>query len=179
MRTIETKVYAFSELNDAVKKIAISEIENKYNEYNDFSEWAIDDCYLLQPIELINEELLIVNNRKIYFSLGYNRYIDISNAMEIQNSTLFLKWLGLDKRLINKVDYKICLDHLEFMNQSKNDFTAIQQTKLNAAGKKFRDHCQDILRRIETGIEYRFTDESIIEDIEANEYEFTADGKIY
>ena len=177
MRTITTTVYSFNELNESAKQKAISEIKNKYYDYNNFSEWAIDDCYLLQPRELMNEDLLILNNRKVYFSLDRDRYIDISNAMEIQNSTLFLKWLGLDKILIDKVDYTILEDSIEFTNQSKNDFTTIQEVKINAAIKKFENHCQDILNNIEADIDYRFSDEAIIESLIANDYEFTEDGK--
>jgi hypothetical protein len=37
----------------------------------------------------------------------------------------------------------------------------------------------EVLNRIERSINYQFTDECITEEIEANEYEYTADGKRY
>lgn len=183
MRIIETKAYEFNELNDDAKANAIEEIRNEYYEYNCFNKWAIDDCYLLEPkhVELSKfkeyKDILIKNNRKVYFSLDGGSYIDISKAMEIQNSTLFLKWLGLDQRLIDKVDYTILSDSIEFQNQSDKDFTSIQNKKLSAAKRKFEDHCSYILERIENDIDYRFSDEAIIEEIEANGYEFTENGK--
>lgn len=179
MRVIEVKLYSFDELNDKAKEKAIEKVRESYYKYNDFAEWAVDDCYLLQPKELMNEDLLIKNNRKIYFSLDRGRYIDVSSAMEIVSSVKFLKWLGLDNRLINKVDYFILKDSIEFHNQSENKFTKKQEEKLEIAISKFEDHCNKILERIENDIDYRFSDESIIEQIECNGYEFTEDGSIY
>lgn len=176
MRTIIKNIYTFNELSEEAKKQAIENVRNSYYQYNDFSEWAIDDCYLLQPEELMNEDILIKNNRKIYFSLDRDRYIDISKAMEIQNSVKFLKWLGLDKKLIDKIDYDIKKDSIEFYNQSDKDFTENQQRKLDFAESKFNDHCEIILERIEKDIDYRFEDESIIEDINSNNIEFYENG---
>lgn len=187
MRTIRTKVYTFNELSQEAKEVAIQEIRNSYYESNDFASWAVDDCALLEPKE---EELrklfgkdydfpLIKNNRKVYFDIDRNRYIDISNAMEIQNSKQFLKWLGLNNRLIEKVDFTIGEDTIEFMNCGEKEFTEIETNKIVLAVDKFENHCEDILKRIEADIDYRFTDEAITEDILANGYEFLSNGKRY
>ena len=187
MGTIITKVYKFDELSEQAKQTAIEEVRNKYYQDNDFANWAVDDCALFEPK---HEELsklfgkdydfpLIKNNRRVYFDTDQNRYIDISCAMEIQKSTQFLKWLGLNNRLIDKVDYTICEDTIEFNNQSHLEFTEQELIKITEAVDKFEEHCQEILNRIEAGIDYRFTDEAIIEDIEANDYEFLSNGKGY
>jgi hypothetical protein len=42
----------------------------------------------------------------------------------------------------------------------------------------YYDTCRAIYRRLEKEYEYLTSDESIIETIHANEYEFTEDGKI-
>jgi hypothetical protein len=183
MRTITTTVYSFDELNDSAKKRAIENIREQYYRCNDFSEYVIDDCYLLEPrneeLSIFSEykDLLIKNNRKVYYSLDRDRHIDISKAMEIQDSRLFLKWLGLDDDLIDKVDYDILKDDIEFSNQSDDEFTDDEMTVLCAAEIKFREHCQDILNCIEKSIDYCFSDESIIEDIYANLLEFTDNGE--
>lgn len=187
MRTIRTKIYSFGELTPEAKEVAINEIRNSYYKDNDFAHWVIDNCSLLEPPHKELEELfgkkydfpLIKNNRKVYFDTDRNRHIDISNAMEIQNSKQFLKWLGLNNRLIEKVDFTIGEDTIEFMNCGKQDFTEIETNKIVLAVDKFENHCEDILKRIEADIDYRFTDESIIEDIEANDYEFLSSGKKY
>ena len=182
MRTIRTKVYQFDELSEQAKQVAI---ENYRNEDHDFAEWAIDNCSLLEPPHKELENLfgkeydfpLIKNNRKVYFDTDRNRHIDISNAMEIQNEKQFLLWLGLNNRLIDKIEFCIYEDGIEFNNISHLDYTEKEIVKIIEAVDKFKDHCEDILKRIEAGIDYRYTDEAIIEDILANEYEFLSNGK--
>lgn len=192
MRTIRTKVYKFDELVVDAQQNAIEKVRQDYYEYNDFASWAIDDCALLEPIEKELTDLfgteykfpLIKNNRKVYFSLDRDRNIDISNAMEIQNNTQFLKWLGIDEsKFLDEdgfsiLDYKIGKDTIEFDTTDWNiEFTKEQEEILENAVKKFEEHCEDILRSIEREIDYRFTDEAIIEDIESNDYEFLKNGK--
>ena len=192
MRTIRTKVYKFDELSEQAKQVAIEEVRNEYYDYNDFSEWAIDNCGLLEPPHKELEDLfgqtydfpLIKNNRKVFFSSGRNRYIDISKAMEITNHSQFLLWLGIkeDDFLCEDdyfiVDYKIGEDTIEFDTTDWSiEFTKKQEEILENAVVKFEEHCEDILKRIEADIDYRFTDEAIIEDIEANDYEFLNNGK--
>ena len=194
MRTHRTKVYQFNELNDQAKQVALEEIRNRYYEYNDFASWAIDDCALLEPPHKELEDLfgteydfpLIENNRKVYFSLDRDRYIDISNAMEISSHNQFLLWLGinesdfLDEEGFSILDYKIGKDTIEFDTTDwRIEFTKEQETILESAKEKFEEHCEDILKRIERDIDYRVTDEAITEDILANDYEFTKDGKIF
>lgn len=187
MKTVEIKLYKFDELSKEAQQKAIKKTRESYYCSNDFSLWAIDDCSLLEPPhdELHNlfgndyDFPLIKNNRNVYFSLERNRYIDISNAMEIQDSNQFLKWLGLDKRLIDKIDYSIGSDTISFHNQSNNDFTNNQEEKLKLAVEKFENHCEDILNRLEQDIEYRYSDECIIEDLLDNNYYFRENGDLY
>ena len=192
MREIKTKIYQFNELSDEAKQTAIEGIKSSYYEYNDFASWAIDDCALLEPPHKELEDLfgteydfpLIKNNRKVYFSLDRDRYIDISNAMEISSHNQFLLWLGinesdfLDEEGFSILDYKIGKDTIEFDTTDWNiEFTKEQEEILENAVKKFEEHCEDILRSIEREIDYRFTDEAIIEDIESNDYEFLKKGE--
>lgn len=63
-----------------------------------------------------------------------------------------------------------------------DDFDAPTDEELRViynAKDKFDSHIDDILRRIESDIEYQFSDEAIAEDLICNEYEFTEDGNIY
>ena len=194
MRTIRTKVYSFDELSKEAQDVAIEKVRQDYYEYNDFASWAIDDCALLEPPHKELEDLfgteydfpLIKNNRKVYFSLDRDRYIDISNAMEISSHNQFLLWLGinesdfLDEEGFSILDYKIGKDTIEFDTTDwRIEFTKEQETVLEIAKEKFEEHCEDILKGIENEIDYRFTDEAITEDILANDYEFTKDGKIF
>ena len=188
MRVIKTELYKFKELSEESKQKAIELHRNNLYEYNDFSGWAIDDCFLLEPLHNELEklgfkgELLIKNNRKIYFSLGRDRYIDISKAMEIQDNDLFLKWLGVTDRMIKEgnVCFTIGKDTIGFgENDYTKDFTDRDLRILERAEDKFENHCNSILNSIEESIDWNYTDEAITESIECNDYEFTKDGKQY
>ena len=194
METIkkEFTIYKFNELSETAKEKAIENKRDYFYENNDFAEWSLDDCYLLEPKDkeirdvykknkLEYKDLLIKNNRKIYFSLDRNRYIDISNAMEIQSDYMFLKWLGLNDRLIEKVTFEIGKDTINIEpNYFKDDnITEIEQKKIDKAVIKFEEHCEDILTQIDEAIEYRYSDESISNFLECNDYNFTEDGEEY
>ena len=193
MRTIKTpdfQVMKFEELTPEAKEKAIDEVRDSYYQHNDFCEWIIDDCYLLNPpykeVEKIDKTpkdgLLIKNNRKIYFSLDRDRYIDISGAMEVVSDEVFLEWLGITNRMINEdlVYFTIGKDTIEFEeNRCDKDFTDRDLKILERAKDKFENLCSDILNSIEKSYDYMFTDEAIEEDIEANELEFTEDGSRY
>src|SRR5699024_4908493 len=104
MKTVKTNIFRFDELSQKAKEKAINEVREQYYEHNNFSQWAIDDDYILEPSQKELKELFgkdyepyfIKNKRNIYFSLDRNRYIDISKAVEITDEDMFLKWLGAD-----------------------------------------------------------------------------------
>jgi|TARA_R110000772_G_scaffold89822_1_gene185877 hypothetical protein len=188
MRTVVTKVFTFDELSDAAKETAIDKVRDTYYEHNDFAEWAIDDCSLLEPPHKELEDLLgesynfplLRNTRKdIYFSLDRDRHIDISNAMEVTDTEQFLKWLGIEGELAEKVDFQIGKDTIEIEEGYSCTFYKDDLIIINKAIEKFEDHCSSILDKLERDIDYRFTDDAITEDIQANEFEFTEDGLKY
>jgi hypothetical protein len=187
---IEKTLYNFNELSKDVQQKVIDSFRNKYYQNNNFAEWAIDDCSLLEPkhtelTELLGNDYnfpLFKNNRNISFDIDSN-YIDVSNGLEITNENHFFMWLDIDTNdFIDEngnslIDYTISMDSLDF--NFDNNLTEKQIDILDNAKNKFENHCIDILERIENDIDYRFSDEGIIEDIEANGYEFEEDGKIY
>lgn len=195
MRIVEIKLYSFDELNENAKEKAIESIRDLYYESNDFALWAIDDCSLLEPPhnELINvlgndyKFPLLKNTReKLYFSCERDRFIDISNAMKVTDDDDFFKWLGIknedfsDDEGFLMLDYKIGKDTIDFDSNNWNyEFTDFQNEILENAKQKFEDHCEDILKRIEADINYRFSDEAIMEDIRANEFDFEENGNLY
>jgi len=187
MRTETIKIYEFSELSEQAKQKAIENVREGYYTFNDFSEWAIDNCYLLEPPhkELENlfgdkyKDILIKNTRQIYFSLDRDRYIDISNAMQIEDDLAFYQWLGIPLDLAGRLQYTIHSDSIEFFDFEDEPFSKEESIILEQAEDKFSNHCQDILNSIESDIDYRFSDEGVIEDIQANNIEFTEEGEIY
>ena len=191
MRTIITKVYKFDELNDEAKAVAIEWYKNLDN---DFAEWAVDDCALFEPtqteLDFIGFEnnngnkFLIKNTREsIYFDIDRNRFLDCAVAMDVTDDELFLKWLGIDRNLEGLGDITFNIFTSGYRNADTtidfDDYTSDNDNAIENATKKFDKHIQDVLKRIEADIDYRFTDEAIIDDIEANEYEFLSNGKQY
>ena len=192
MRTIRTKVYKFNELSEQAKQVAIEEVRNEYYEYNDFANWAVDDCALFEPkekelIELFGEDYnfpLIKNTREsIYFDTERNRFLDCEKAMQITNKKQFLLWLGIDieDEAFENIYFEIITP--KYRNASTeiafDDYDEMFEDRIEVAVEKFNSLIRDIIDRIEADIDYRFTDEAIIEDIEANDYEFLSNGKKY
>jgi hypothetical protein len=190
MRTVETKVFSFNELSEDSKENAIEQVRNYYCNYNEFGEWAKDDCWLLNPPHKdvkkynLKDNILLSNNRKnIYFSIGRNWFLDCQEAIAVEDENAFLDWLGLPKELASKTEYEIFTlpfrnadTNIEFTHNENEDFTDSEEDYLGQAVNKFETHINNCLKGIEDSINYRFTDEAIMEDIEANEYEFEEDG---
>lgn len=189
MRTVTKNIYSFNELSEQAKKQAIENVRNQEDFGEDFTSWVVDDCSLFEPnheelAQLFGENYsfpLIENTRgKIYFDTGRNWFLDCENAMHVTNDEQFLIWLGVPKEIVNDVTYRI------FTNSGRNGDTTIEIEHLEYGEEdfseqvaKFDDHIQNVLTNIQNNIEYRYSDEAIIEDIEANEYEFEETGKIY
>lgn len=194
MRTIEIKLYSFDELTDEAKVKAIDNVRNQDGYGDDFGRWAVDDCALLEPseaelVELFGEDYkfpLIKNTRKdIYFSSGRNWFLNVEKAIDVTNDEHFLTWLGVPKSLQDKICYSIYTPKyrnsdttIEFAEVTDEDFTGAEEIILEDAKVKFDDHIKDVLKRIENDIDYRYSDEAVAEDIEANEYEFLECGEL-
>ena len=192
MRTEVLEIYKFEELSDEAKQVAIQEVREMYYEDNDFAHWAVDDCALFEPkeqdlIELFGKDYafpLIENTREsIYFNTDRNSFLDCAKAMEVTNDKQFLLWLGIDTNEEEFKDISFNIFTPNYRNSDTTiefeDFDSSFGDVVDTAVEKFNNHIKDVLKRIEADIDYRFTDEAIIEDIEANDYEFYKNGKKY
>lgn len=189
MREVTTKLYQFAELSEESKENAINEMRESYYRYNDFSDWAIDDCYLFEPLQAELDEIgyksgkvLIENTRKnIYFETS--SFLDCENAMLVTDDNFFLNWLGIDNTIDGLEDIRYCITTPQGRNRDTtiefSDYAEKFESLIEQAIDKFDNHISDVLRRIESSIDYNYTDEAIIDDIEANEVEFTEDGNRY
>ena len=181
-----------------IKENAIEKMGESYYEYNEFCSWIVDCDYLFEPkhkeiVDLYKSEgkeykraLIDHNPLKVYFSLDRDRYLDASEALTIDDDYMFLRWLGIPKNMVDNVYYTIGKSGhyspetiIEFEeNDSDIEFTDEQNEILDEAVEKFSDHVADVLNNIEKSYDYYFTEEAILEDIAANEYEFDEDGNI-
>ena len=198
MKTIEVKIYYFNELSAAAQQVAIDQFRNRKYEDSSVAEWVIDDCYLFEPKNAVMEGLfgeeykklnkpVMANTRKVYFDTERNRHLDADEGIEITNQKMFLIWLGIPEEMHEKVIFTIknfggrypdtIITFEE--NECNYEFTAEENKILENAANKFNDHMEEVLNRIGESIDWQFSDECIAEDIEINEYEYTADGKRY
>lgn len=198
MKTIEVQIYQFNELSSAAQQIAIDQFRDIKYEDSSVAEWVIDDCYLFEPKNAVMEGLfgeeykklnkpVMANTRKVYFDTERNRHLDADEGIQITNEKMFLIWLGIPEEMHEKVYFTIKNfggRHPDTIitfeeNECEYEFTAEENKILENAAEKFNDHMEEVLNRIGESIECQFSDEYISEEIEMNEYEYTADGKRY
>lgn len=181
MKVITTKVFNFSELSTEAQDVAIEQVRTQEHFGDDFAEWAIDDCSLLEPnhdelVELFGEDYkfpLIENTRgRIFFDTGRNWFIDVENAINVTNDSQFLTWLGLSKELQEKVSYNIFTPKyrnsdttIEFEEVDEEEIIEAEEQILIQAVEKFNNHIGDILNRIQNDIDYRYSDEAVKDEI--------------
>jgi hypothetical protein len=187
MKTIikTINLFKFDELSKEAQQKAIEkELNFRYEDNYHFASWVIDNCYLLEPeheeMKKIKgyeslKEPIFNNNRKIYFSLDYDKNIDISKALTITDEDIFFQWLGINNRLRNKISYEIQKDYIEF----NECFYTNKAITLKEAEEKTKEHFQNVLNRIQKDYEYNFTDEAITEHFKENDFDFLENGEIY
>ena len=204
MKTIQVKLYKFSELSEEAKETAVNkERERRYND-TDLAQFAIDDDYLFEPkhedlVKVFGEKYnelfdtakanpMLGNTRKnLLFDYDRGQYIDCELSLEVNNDGLFLTWLGIPKELHIYLEYNIYTPMYRGSNtkieftvfDKENEFTEEETSLLEDASEKFSDHLSDVLQRIGESIEYNFTDKAITEELEQNDSDFTEDGKLY
>lgn len=196
MKKIQLNIYQFSELSEEAKQIAIEdERENKYKHGE----------YLYFFKELCEERAkeLGFNDIKLQYSLSYCQGDGLS--FECKEFTkleeLYLKVLGKGKEktakfLAENTWYQITGNKGHYCYASKSDVDLtiewnckeydlngnvfeVEKQVREMLEQKYIDLCKELEDAGYKEIEYENSDECIIEDIEANEYEFTEDGKIY
>ena len=192
MRIMETKVYKFNELSEEAKENAI----DKLRDINvDCDGWWEDDFLLdiglpKKIVQKIDNGYVMFNWERIYFSLDRDRYIQFVNLkIEDKYIDLFRQFLGIPKALWKNVYYTFSNEnntyynynantYIVFEHQENKDFTEKQWNILEKAQKKFDDLVFNAWQQLDSQYNYLISDESIIETIEANDYEFTEEGKL-
>lgn len=168
MRTIRIKLYKFNELSESAKEKAIENF--RINNYND-DEFIWDQ--IQDDAKEINLEII---------SLDDNR----ENKGQFVYSGEDTAKLILEKHGKDCDTYKIAENFLHEWQPAKEKFEKENEgwyfSDEDEGEEMEADFLQSILEdyRImyNKDIEYQNSDEYIIETIEANEYEFTQDGKL-
>lgn len=191
MRTKEITVYSFSELADEVK----SEVLDSFRDINTDFMWY-DFLFDFWQEEL---EKFGFYRPKIYFSgfgsqgdgACFESQIDLEKAFEC-----YIAETGIPKHLKSLQGFiaaecyaaiVVTNPHYLHWNTRSIEHSSSHEGKhLNAFFEKFMkwleekriSFCQRIYRELETEYEHLTSDDAVKETIEANDYEFTATGKV-
>lgn len=193
MRTIETEVYEFHELSEKAKENAINYFREDMEIYLDFFN---EDC-----VEYAKEKGF--EDIELQYSLGYCQGDGLSfSAKEYTKlEELYLEELGKGKEKTAKLladntyfrctgnegrycfasysDIDIWIDnYTSSINTDCENINEVVNNVLEELQQKYIDICGVLEVLGYDDIEYQRSDEAIIDTIEANEYEFTKEGKL-
>jgi len=172
MRTIEKKVYSFNELSVSAQENALSNLyninlyewweftyEDAKNVGLEIKEFDIDhqECYGVLEDSMNNSIDLIMSNH------------DAESPTYALAFSYRMKWDELVAKYSDGVNTsEVHEDNIDQFDQDADEL-----------GKDFRsDLCAEYLSILKKEYEYQTSREAIVETIEANEYEFTEDGKL-
>lgn len=164
MEKIEVSLYKFNELNDNAKKTAIK----WYREGNDYPFLSED---LKNELEYqLNELKISYDNLKVFYDLSYSQgdFFLFEGTINYNNLTYIIK---VSSGLYNKLSIDILDEYSQELlgdsySKAYNDFI-----------ETYKQLCRDMKKYGYAEIDYQDKDESIIENIECNEYTFLANGK--
>lgn len=196
----DSESYSFEDLSPDSKKKAIEKIRDgmykgEFGAY-DIPDWVIDDDYLFEPthqeltdtfgpnyIEDLKDSPMIGNSREgITYETGI--YLNCSKALDINNTEMFLGWLGISPFYWEDVYFEFrdtgSFTSIEFEIENYDELEPERIKRiefyLERAEKKFQDHMKRILKRIESSIDAQYEDSEIIERIASNNYKFDKEG---
>ena len=165
MKTVEIKLYKFSELSESAKERVLSD---HYDINIDFEWW--DGVY--EDAEQIGLEIK-------GFDLDRGRYVKgsfINSPAETAELITINHGKGCET-------YKTAHNFLTELNELTGKYPNIEdcpEDDIEALEDDFLQLlCEDYRIILQQEYEYKTSEEAIIETIEANEYDFTEDGKIY
>jgi hypothetical protein len=171
MRTIKTTVYTFAELSEQGKDNAVERLSNINTSY-DWYEFTYDDAK--------NVGMSIG-----WFDLDRGRLIDLEIDSHIETANKIIKEHGETcdthknaKQFIAERDAlvsKYSNGGNKVPEENENDFDC-ELDELESEYKKSLE--EDYLSLLRNEYEYLSSREAITETIEANDYEFTEDGKL-
>ena len=164
MKTIEIKVYKFKELDKQTKEKVIDNY--RYINVEDFQwyDWIKDD---FNRLGLEIQE----------FDLGRRNYVKIYIDNLEETSKSILHEFG-DSVLI-KQTAKNYIDEYEKIQANFKEDEDIEREVEILDDQYEKEYSEDILSYLRSNYEQDISDEAVIDTIEANDYDFTTDGKIY
>ena len=164
MKTIEIKVYKFKELDKQTREKVI---EN-YRYIN------VEDTFWY---DWIKEDFIRLGLEIQEFDLGRRNYIKIYIDNFKDTSESILQEFG-DSVAIKQT----AKNYIDEFNKIQANFKEDKdiERELEILDEQYeKEYSEDILSYIRLNYEWEINDEQIINTIEANDYDFTTNGKIY
>lgn len=199
MKTIELKLYKFSELSDEAKQKAIekfSDINVDYEWWNfvyeDFTEKAKNAGFDVSKIYFSGfwsqgDGAMFeysLNGEKLVFD-----YIDSLSLSPLRKKWLknWIDYSGSGKHSGHYYHQNCCNHSIEFCAGVSWSVAINVNNWIDSFAEGFEDYvvdiykdlCRDLYKSLEKEYEYLTSEEAIIETIECNEYDFLENGKMY
>lgn len=197
MQTIvkEYKVFKSNELSEEAKQKAIEKLSDINTDY----EWWQDDGLIdLSQKECTARHIssseyplnCLFSWKEIYFALDRRQYLQFKD-LAVNSDDVFRKFLRIPKRLWQNCQYSFdnkrsgyggehnteLVFDAEF--ESGREFTAKEQTIIDKAIEIFSDKVHEGWKNLRDQYEYLTSKKGIIETIEANDYDFFEDGRLF
>jgi len=164
MKTIEIKVYKFEELDKQTKEKVIDNYRNINVEDFQWYDWIKDDFNRL-GLEIQEFDL----GRRNYVKIYINNFEDTSNyIIEEFGDSVAIKQTA--KNYINEYE--------KIQANFKEDEDIEREVELLDEQYE-KEYSEDILSYLRSSYDWEISDEAITGTIEANDYDFTTEGKIY
>jgi hypothetical protein len=207
MKTVEIKIYKFNELPEETKEKVLDDFRFINVDYDEW--YQDDGLLELSEEEMKQSKIKLSKNwfkknqnipkeypaytglfkwQKLYFSFDKDNYIQFE-GLEVIDQNIFRKFLKIPKKLFhnciwyfyNNSNYKNATTELIIESDKENgdDFTDKEKIIIDRAQSIMNNKIQNALLDIEDNYNYLISEESIINTIEANDYDFTADGKLF
>lgn len=164
MKTIEIKVYKFEELDEQTREKVI---EN-YRYIN------VDSTFWY---DWIKEDFIRLGLEIKEFDLGYRNYVKIYIDNLEETSKSIIEEFG-DSVLIKQTAKNYINEYEKIQANFKEDEDIEREVELLDEQYE-KEYSEDILSYLRSNYDWETSDEAIYQTIEANEYDFTIDGKIY
>jgi len=204
-------LYEYIEFKDLSSEAKINAIDNvreiRYND--DIASWVVDDSSLFEPSDkemsdLFGDNYYEANGNSFMIensspkSISFvgkqdpNYYIHCSDALNVTNDNLFLRWIGIPPKFHKythytfRDGYRSSNTSIEFdiddedslVEKFGNSGILTIEKHFERASEKFKDHMDDVLDKISSEIDSQFEDGEIVDFIENNEYSFDEEGNI-
>lgn len=196
MRTIRIKLYKFNELSESAKQKAIESLYNINTDY-EWYEYTVDEFKS-------NKEFFDITN--VYFNGFYSQgdgamfeyeginkdfvktiidSLPISNwKKDVLKNCTYISGNGKQSGLYyheNSCSHNINIESdngAQYYRNIELLIDSVSSTIEDAIIEKYKELAKELYRTLEKEYDYLTSEKAIIETIEANEYEFTQDGKL-